>query len=215
MRVVVISDVHARLAELQRVLADIDAATTPDELWCLGDVVGLGGSDAAEVVDVVRERCAVVLAGNHDAWVTGALSLDLLPLPRQRVELEGQRAELAGSRLDWLARLPAYLRHAGVELWHGSAEDPVTGWVATDADAKAHLEHQRARIGLVGHTHRAAVGRLEEGAISWNQPPPERVSLRQGGRWLLNPGPVITTGSWMELDLKDASAVWHRAIGVD
>ena len=36
------------------------------------------------VVDLVRERCALVLAGNHDRWVTGDLPLDMLPLPPAR-----------------------------------------------------------------------------------------------------------------------------------
>ena len=40
-RIAVFSDVHANLAALEAVLAEIDAAS-PDELWCLGDVVGYG-----------------------------------------------------------------------------------------------------------------------------------------------------------------------------
>lgn len=54
-----------------------------------------------------------MLAGNHDAWVTGALTLDLLPLPRQRMELTWQRAKLSDEQLAWLAARPSYPRRAG------------------------------------------------------------------------------------------------------
>ena len=41
MKVAVISDIHANLPALEAVLAEIDK-DPPDELWCLGDVVGYG-----------------------------------------------------------------------------------------------------------------------------------------------------------------------------
>lgn len=210
MRVAVISDIHADLFALEDVLAAIDA-TRPDEVWCLGDIVGLGGANATEVIDVVREQCALVLAGNHDAWVTGVLTLDLLALPRQRMELGWQRAELSDEQLAWLAARPSYARRAGVELWHGSADDPLTGWVYTQADAVGHLSRQRAVIGLVGHTHRPAVAHRLRGVVRWSQPPPESLKVGPKGRWLLNPGAVTSTGSWLELDLAATLATWHRS----
>lgn len=209
-RVAVISDIHADLPALQRVLSAI-GSTRFDEVWCLGDIVGLGGDDPAAVVNVVREHCVLALGGNHDAWVTGALTLDLLPLPRQQMALRWQCAELSGEQLGWLAALPSRAERAGVELWHGSAEDPLTGWVSTQADATAHLHRQQAGIGLVGHTHRAAVAHGRSSAVRWQEPPPERLDLHSGGRWLLNPGAVTGSRSWLDLDLVTAVATWHRA----
>lgn len=208
MRVAVISDIHADLAALERALAAIDASGV-DEVWCLGDVVGLGGRNAPEVVNLVRERCAVVLAGNHDAWVAGTLSLDMLSLPRQQRELIWQRAELSEVQLAWLAALPAHVERAGAELWHGSAEDPLTGGVNTEAEAIEHFNRQRADIGLIGHTHRAMVGHCQ--GARWTEPPSDRLDLSRGGRWLLNPGAVAGAASWLELDLAARAAGWHRA----
>lgn len=209
MRVAVISDIHADLAALERALGAIDASGV-DELWCLGDVVGLGGHHAPEVVDLVRERCALVLAGNHDAWVAGTLTLDMLPLPRQRLELAWQRAELSEAQLAWLAALPAHLERAGAELWHGSADDPLTGGVNTEAEAIEHFSRQRADIGLIGHTHRAMVGHCQ-GGVRWSEPPSVRLDLSPDGRWLLNPGAIAGAASWLELDLAAPAAGWHRA----
>ena len=41
MRVAVVSDIHSNLVALEAVLAAIDE-DAPDELWCLGDLVGYG-----------------------------------------------------------------------------------------------------------------------------------------------------------------------------
>ena len=67
MRIAVISDIHGDLDSLRRVLTAIDRAAT-EQIWCLGDIVGLGATAPAEVVDLVRDRCALALAGNHDRW---------------------------------------------------------------------------------------------------------------------------------------------------
>lgn len=209
MRVAVISDIHADLPALERVLSGVEA-TRPDEIWCLGDTVGLGGDNVAAVVDMVREKCALVLGGNHDAWVTGGLTLDMLPLPRQRNELIWQRGQLSDEQLAWLAVRPSHANRAGVELWHGSADDPLTGWFNTRSDALAHLERQRVTIGLVGHTHRAAAANLSGGAVDWNAPQPKRLDLSGGGRWLLNPGAVTGPGAWLELDVANGVASWHH-----
>jgi 3',5'-cyclic AMP phosphodiesterase CpdA len=116
MRIAVFSDVHADLSALELVLAAIERAQS-DAIWCVGDIVGLGGDAPAEVLDLVRARSALVLAGNHDRWFTGTLPLDMLPLPRERVELKSQRAQLSSERLKWLAGLPAHTRRGGIGLW--------------------------------------------------------------------------------------------------
>lgn len=210
MRIAAFSDIHADLPALERVLSAIDSFS-PDEVWCLGDIVGLGGRDAAEVVDLVREKCAFALAGNHDAWVTGSLTLDMLPLPRQRITLTGQRAELSHEQLAWLVSLPSYAERAGVELWHGSAEDPLTGWICSQTEASAHLNRQRAAIGLVGHTHQAGVAHRHRGVVRWSEPPSGRLDLNPEGRWLLNPGSVTDTGGWLDLDLAAPTVTWHQS----
>ena len=65
MRVAVLSDIHADLQALERVLDAVGRARA-DEVWCLGDIVGLGGSEPAAVVELVRER-AWLRGGRTDA----------------------------------------------------------------------------------------------------------------------------------------------------
>lgn len=63
----VISDVHANASALKAVLADIDRRGI-QRIVCLGDTVGYG-PDPLECADLVRERCAWTLMGNHDYGV--------------------------------------------------------------------------------------------------------------------------------------------------
>ena len=173
MRIAVISDIHGDLDSLRRALTAIDRAAI-DQIWCLGDIVGLGATAPAEVVDLVRDRCALALAGNHDRWVTGQLSLSMLPLPRQRAQLQWQHRVLSNEQLTWLAALPAQGRAHDVELWHGSSQDPITGWSSSPQDAADHLARQQARIGLVGHTHRPLIAERNGTTIDYDENPETR-----------------------------------------
>src|SRR6059058_3837983 len=72
-RVAVISDVHANWHALEAVLEAVDAER-PDELWCLGDLVGYGPRPNP-CCAAVAERADLCLAGNHDLGVLGELDL--------------------------------------------------------------------------------------------------------------------------------------------
>src|SRR3954453_2437723 len=102
MRVAVISDIHANLHALEAVLEDIEPEA-PDEIWCLGDVVGYGPRPN-ECADIVRARPAVVLAGNHDLAGIGKLDTDeFAPLARESA-LWTERT-LGDAHRAWLGRL--------------------------------------------------------------------------------------------------------------
>ena len=74
MRVAVVSDIHSDLHALEAVLEAIEA-DAPDELWCLGDIVGYGPRPN-ECCAIVEQRAAVCLAGNHDLAIRGTIHLD-------------------------------------------------------------------------------------------------------------------------------------------
>ena len=74
MRVAVVSDIHSNFHALEAVLEAIDSEA-PDELWCLGDVVGYGPRPN-ECCALVAERADICLAGNHDLAIVGTIDLD-------------------------------------------------------------------------------------------------------------------------------------------
>ena len=73
MRVAVISDIHANLHALEAVREAIDHEA-PDEIWCLGDLVGYGPRPDA-CCEWSARHTAVCLAGNHDLGVLGTLDI--------------------------------------------------------------------------------------------------------------------------------------------
>src|SRR4029077_5657344 len=73
MRVAVVSDIHANYHALEAVLAEV-VAEQPDEVWCLGDVVGYG-PEPNRCTRLVAAHAPLCRAGNHDLAVLGYLSV--------------------------------------------------------------------------------------------------------------------------------------------
>jgi predicted phosphodiesterase len=215
MRVAVISDVHGNLAALEAVLADIDRAQ-PDAIWCLGDTVGYGPRPN-ECCALVRERCAVVLGGNHDFVVAGTLEIDTFSAAA-REAAEWTQTVLEPEWRAYLAGLDPVARVEGCALYHGSARDPVWEYVVDEESARASLELAQADIVLVGHSHVALALGLERGDLDGGLAPAKTVlELRGRERWLLNPGSVgqprdgDPRAAWLLLELTPGHAVYERA----
>jgi diadenosine tetraphosphatase ApaH/serine/threonine PP2A family protein phosphatase len=134
----------------------------------------------------------------------------MLPLPHQRAQLQWQHGVLSNEQLTWLAALPAQGRAHDIELWHGSAQDPITGWISSPQDAADHLARQQARIGLVGHTHRPLIAENNGTTIQYDEHPGSH-DLADDRRAVLNPGAVLGSRRWLELDRAAGNAKWHTA----
>jgi len=187
MRVAVVSDIHSNLHALEAVLAAIEAEA-PDELWCLGDLVGYG-PHPNECCATIAERAAVCLGGNHDLAVRGTIDLEefggeaAVAAKWTREVLEPQAQEL----LDRLE--PADAAH-GVALYHGSARDPIWEYVLSDEAAAATLELTGSPLVLVGHSHVALqIVQSEDDLAGGNAPAGTELDVG-GVRALLNPGSV-------------------------
>lgn len=195
--IALISDVHGNLPALEAVLAEIDASDPGARIWCLGDTVGYA-AQAAECVDLVRERCEVVIAGNHDLAVAGdpRTSRDAVPgLFRggPGAGIAHAARTLGDERMAWLASLAPSRLLDNVELHHGSARDPVWEYVRTVETASAQLRAQQRELGIVGHTHMPLLWELEADgseARGGLMPAGSSVVLERGTRRVVNPGSV-------------------------
>jgi predicted phosphodiesterase len=187
MRIAVISDIHANLPALEAVLADVDGES-PDELWCLGDVVGYG-PQPNECVDLVRERTSSSLCGNHDLAVLGAIDVsdftgDAGAAARWTTSVLGE------TQADWLRGLSPSAERDGFELYHGSPRDAVWDYVLSEQVALISILETTAPVVLVGHSH-VALGLGWDGVELSGGLAPEGTELNlTKGRWLLNPGSV-------------------------
>jgi hypothetical protein len=103
-RVLMISDIHANLAALESVLAA--ASGRYDTLWCLGDVVGYGPKPN-ECIELVRERAALCVMGNHDWAVLGRPGINVDDFnPQARQAVLWTRAQLTPANRAYLEALP-------------------------------------------------------------------------------------------------------------
>ena len=213
MRAAVVSDIHANLHALEAVLGAIDA-DPPDELWCLGDLVGYGPRPN-EVVEIVRERARICLVGNHDLGVLGRLDTDEFTLDAAAVARWTQTVLLDQAR-SFLESLEPEAKADGAELYHASPRDPIWEYVISPDTALAALETTVAPVVLVGHSHVALSISLAGDALEGSVAPDGTEAALDAARWLLNPGSVGQPrdgdwrAAWLELDFGSRRARFHR-----
>ncbi|MFM8735695.1 MAG: metallophosphoesterase family protein [Pirellulales bacterium] len=162
MKRAIISDVHGNLEALHAVLEDIDRERV-DTITCLGDVVGYG-PNPCECAALVRDRCGVVILGNHDQ---GALfdpdgfnsgAERAIRWTRSQLELHDRLPRNASNRLtDFLGELPRTHADGDVLFVHGSARRPLDEYVfPEDIYNPLKIEHIFELVGrycFQGHTH--------------------------------------------------------------
>jgi predicted phosphodiesterase len=217
-RVAIISDIHSNLPALEAVL-DAVRAEEPDEIWCLGDIVGYG-ADPNACSAAVAETAARCLAGNHDLVVRGDIDI-------------GYFAMSAGAAARWTVKVindqtREFLRplaplgeSAGVGLYHASPRDPVWEYVLSVRQAADCLQAQRQRVALIGHSHVACYfsrpngDRPIEDTVGELAPDGTTLDMAEG-RWLVNPGSVgqprdgDPRAAWLTLDTDSWTATFHR-----
>ena len=214
MRVAVISDVHGNIQALEAVLEAIDAARV-DEIWCLGDVVGYG-ADPVRCMEIVDERAAVCLAGNHDLVVAGVIDIDMFAHDA-RDAAEWSRTVLGEDQIAALGtRMPGGERE-GVQMFHGSVRDPVWEYVVDPRTAALCLERQRRPLCLVGHSHVQLLWGYENGELVGGTVAAGATLAHGEGPFIVNPGSVgqprdgDPRAGYVILDTAEGTVTWLRA----
>jgi predicted phosphodiesterase len=157
-----ISDVHANQEALEAVLREFDRQGVRD-VWCLGDTLGYGPSPV-ECLTAIRERCALVLQGNHD------YGIDRVPARFNHVAAEALQLHTEMLR-DWQARtaadwdpvaylhgLPHSHRVGNITFVHSSPRDPLweylfVGEVYHEPERLEGVFDFIERACFCGHTH--------------------------------------------------------------
>jgi predicted phosphodiesterase len=189
MLVAVISDIHSNLAALRAVLEHIDSLDpAPEQVWCLGDVVGYG-ADPDACAELTAKRADVCLAGNHDLVVLGEIDIQYFS------KSAGAAARWTIDAIDertrsFLEPLQPVGRERKIGLFHASPRDPVWEYVLSIEQARACLELQSDRVCLIGHSH-VACHFERRGSRVRGEVAPAGTELDLGeGEWMINPGSV-------------------------
>ena len=198
MRVLVLSDIHANLTALNRVLED---ASSFAAVWCLGDLVGYG-PDPNECIDRVQQLPKLTcLIGNHDLAALGSI-----PLHRFNADASASvawtRGQLTDASSAYLASLKAKTLMPPFTLAHGSPRQEVWEYILDHHGADRNFDILETDYCLIGHSH-LPLGFVRFPGESYCLPVqlPVGVPLGLTPRMILNPGSV---GQPRDLDPRSA-----------
>jgi putative phosphoesterase len=196
MKIALLSDVHGNLPALQAVLDDLNSFQ-PDLLAVAGDLTG--GPYSNEVIQVLRERGAVLILGNSDLALLRCIRRQVPEewlLRKQFGLLRWNARHLSDEHFEFLSTLPeqTVISLPGtdpIRLVHGSPRDP--GESIYPQKDLAILDQSLALIAepvlVCGHTHEPWV-------------------LCRNGKLAINPGAVAGPLNG-EIGAQYACLVWQ------
>lgn len=190
MRLGIISDVHANIEALAAVVEALKSQRI-DEYYCLGDVVGYGGSPN-ECADLVRGLVKATVLGNHDAAVAGRMDYSYY-YDAARHALDKHAAQLRDVNMRWLNSLPYKheLNSLGVHLCHASPLNlEAFDYIFAPEQARECLVmwDELAPLTLIGHSHLCKVFALTRDEVE--ELPATRLELRPGVKYIVSVGSV-------------------------
>ncbi len=189
MRLAIISDIHANIQALTKVLERCDREDI-DEIVCLGDVVGYGGNPN-ECCELLREWCTVVLMGNHDAATVGVMDADYYYESARRV-LYWSRNELTDENFGWLYSLPYTHQRADIDvgLYHAAPILPSGFYYVVrseEAEALTRMKDGFFSFNFIGHSHLTTVYEYTGKKV---KEVTGHYTYREGSKYLVNVGSV-------------------------
>jgi len=183
----VFGDIHGNLPALQAVLKAYESEAI-DTFICTGDLVGYGAFPK-ECVDITRDTCEHIVAGNHDFAVCEKLSLEFFNSYAKSAVLWTREA-LTEEDLEYLRNLPLVVPvDEDTTLAHATIYDShAFDYIQTQYDAHLSLQELQTTCGFVGHSHIPITFYLRDGAVSWTME--TVIDLEQNEKVLVNVGSV-------------------------
>ncbi|MEW6001386.1 MAG: metallophosphoesterase family protein [Nitrospirota bacterium] len=184
----VLSDVHSNLEALEAVLKDVDKKEIGDILF-LGDAVGYG-PNPNECVELLSERCKILLAGNHD-W--GSIGLTDIAYFNEdaRNALEWTRSVLTEKNVRKLRAFPVKkeIQRDGIFLVHSTPKEPEEWhYLFTLWDAEINFQYFNSRFCFLGHSHLPfIVEKLPSGELVTYK---KEAPIGESERYIVNAGSV-------------------------
>lgn len=149
MKIGIVSDIHCNVRALQAALNEMGEV---DELFCAGDSV-YGYRWSNEVFDLLRERDAHVVMGNHDH--------DFLQVHKQR---NGSNGYISPENFELATGLPGRLRieigGRSILMVHASPFEPYGEYIYPHTPKFGDLGTVEADIFIYGHTHMPVVEQI-------------------------------------------------------
>ena len=191
MKYLVLSDIHANREALGAVLSHVKRKPW-DKVVSLGDHVGYG-ADPNHAVEMVRAlKPLVAIRGNHDKVCSGIEDGELF----NRIALEAAiwtRGRLTRSNLNWLRALPQgpCMVDGAFSISHGTPVDE-DAYIFGEIEALNVFRQTDSPVCFFGHSHFPVIFALSSESITTILTVDRhfRLRLREGLRYLINPGSI-------------------------
>lgn len=184
----VISDVHGNLEALEAVLDDIRRRKTEGTIF-LGDAVGYG-PNPNECVELLKESCKIILAGNHDRATVGLTDVEYFN-EYAKAAILWTREVLTDKNRKHLEKLPVSkkMRKGNMLFVHSTPKEPEEWhYLLTLWDAEINFHYFDERICVLGHSHLPfVIERLPSGEMITYK---DNAALGESERYIINAGSV-------------------------
>ncbi len=188
MRFAVISDVHANLEALKSVLSEIERKNIK-EIYFIGDAVGYG-PDPNECVEILSNKCKVLIAGNHD-WAVLDLTDTSYFNDYARVAVEWTKEVLTEKNKNILREFP--LIHEDPErdsfFVHSTPSNPQEwNYILNLRDAEIAFHLFNNKICFLGHSHQPfIIEKTPSGELLVYK---NNTVIKKASRYIINAGSV-------------------------
>ena len=170
MKIAIISDIHGNLEALKSVLNDIESKNI-NKIYCLGDIIAKG-SHSKECIDLIKEKCEVVLKGNCDEYF--ANDIDLTSKTAQEVDrIKWNKSMLDEESTNYLVSLPFcyefYMSGRLIRLVHAHPEridkfagniDLINNIYDLVLPSNNTISNEKADVLIYGHIHTPYVQKI-------------------------------------------------------
>lgn len=187
----VLGDIHGNYEALAAVVAALEERGV-ERLLCVGDIVGYN-ADPDDCAELLRERYALAIAGNHDLIGTRQLGFERCS-NKARYSLQRTRRKISSATAAWLKGLPATrLIEDSIALVHGGVRD-VQLYMTTPQHIRRNAEllqsdFPAARVCFFGHSHDQKLYQVDSGAVA-ELPPAGTARLEKDRVYFINAGSV-------------------------
>lgn len=189
MRTAVLADIHANMAALQAVLADIRQEGL-EEIITLGDNIGYG-PDPEEVTRELMRQQVISIQGNHEfALNNPAYYLRMNPDPKKSLDMN--RRMLSEASLKYARKLePVVIRH-GARLVHGCPPKSQTAYLYFPSRKMLDriFDSFPEKICFYGHTHTLNFFEEHKDPVLGLNISPGTFTLKKDRKYIINPGSV-------------------------
>ena len=169
-KIAIISDIHGNLEALKSVINDIESRNI-NKIYCLGDIIAKGDHQK-ECIDLVREKCEVVIRGNCDEYFSS--DLDLTGKSSQEIaRINWNKSKLDSESSNYLSNLPFchefYLSGRLVRLVHAHPEridkfagniDKINNIYELVLPSNNTVSNEKADVLIYGHIHTPYVQKI-------------------------------------------------------